>query len=157
MAKKKKNKYHEDDTINKWITKAKNLVIKSAAERGTLTQDEFAQLRHDIEATRSMIVTEVLPIISNEKAFRESIMDDEDGPSFREAYQEAVSINVEATGKRVTASVAESIARRDAKGSSTKFGKAKLAYSKAKSDEAMIFQLLKSMSGVANAMSALIK
>lgn len=153
----KKNKYHENDVINSWVVKATNLVIKSVSKIDTLTADEFAELRHEIEATRHMIVAEVLPIVSNEKNLCESLMDQAEAESFVEALQEASSIKVEVTGKRVTASIAESIARRKAKGEDTAYAIAKANYNKAKSDESMIYQLIKSMNGVSNAMSAIIK
>ena len=177
--------YHDNEVINKWVKTSIAMVNKATLERQSLTQDELEDLRLEISSARMMMVTEVLDLASNEKIASEMAMDDQEGRTFvkmlhsytnkklkqekKDKDGEVVKdkdgkpvmvdvLDTKGQSKRLyTASTAESIARKAMKTKSTTFYKKKEKWMKAKAFEQVVFQLLKSMDGVANALSAVSK
>lgn len=147
--------------VHKLITEADKL-LKQAAKpnRDKLTKEEIEDLRTDIAINRSRMVTEVLLPAANARSAADLAMNALEGKEFIryfKGYSGKEYKDASGTTKKYTASVAESVARKALHAKGTPYYKAKEHYHDCKDFEGNMYQLLKSIDQVTNALSAVSK
>lgn len=129
------------------ITKAKQLVRKAVEEKRTMSTEEVEDLRLEIAGVRFHISEDLLAGVSSKRSLAELTMESVSAKEFADLmgrYRKE---------KGYSTSAAESYARNTIRMESSKAYKAKEKYLKAKDDESIVYQILKSLDQVANALS----
>lgn len=146
---------------HKLLKEAKKLLEKAAKpNRSKLTKEEIEDLRTDISVNRARLVDDVLLVVSNNRSAAELKMDSLEGAEYvryLKSYSGKPYTDASGSEKKYTASAADSLARKALHAEGTKFYKAKQEFFKWRDEEKAMFQLLKAMDQVANALSAITK
>ena len=149
-----KNKYHEDDVINEQFTELFRL---AKMDRSKMTKEELENLRMDMSFLRLEMVGETFLAITQERAAAELLEQSVEGPEFKKMFIGYTNEINPSTGKKYTASVAESIARKAVRAAGTGWYEAKQRYDKAKAVESMMYQLFKSVDNACHSLSVISK
>lgn len=146
---------------NKLIKEAQKLITQAAKPaRSKLNKEEIEDLRTDISINRTKLVTEVLLPISNNRSAAELKMDGLEGKEYVryvQSYSGRKYKDASGKEKAYTASAADSMARKALHAEGTPYYKAKKEFFKWRDEEKAMFQLLKAMDQVTNALSAITK
>lgn len=149
-----KNKYHENDIINQQFT---DLFRLAKMDRSRMTKDELENLRMDMSFLRLQMVGDTFLTITQERAAAELLEQSVEGPDFKKMFIGYTNEVNPSTGKKYTASVAESIARKAVRAEGTRWYDAKQRYDKAKAVESMMYQLFKSVDNACHSLSVISK
>lgn len=150
-----KNVVQNDPKVVELLKRADNLISKSISGRSSLTQDEIEDLRLDISEVRYRLSREVIQRASNEATYRELEAEAEVTTQFGKYYK-IYSEKKDENGKLMySKSGAESFARNTYKLKSNPVFKKRMLESEAKSFEKMLYQTLKGLDQVTNALSVI--
>ena len=150
------NNYSPD----KWIDKAKELALKSVKARESLTKEELEDLRLNITLVRTFLALETLTNASENRIVAELALEGIEGKEFTnyfKAYSGREYVDAKGDKKYYTASIAESLARKAMKTEGVNYHNKMKALLEAKQYESMVYQLLKSLDQISNALSAVSK
>jgi len=152
-----KNVVQNDPKVKALLKKADSLIQKSIKGRGSLTQDEIEDLRLEIAEVRYKISREVIQGASNESVLRELEADAEVTKQFGKYYKMYSSIKGEDGKPEYSRSGSESFARNTYKQLKNPVFSKKMLAADAKSFEKMLYQTLKGLDQVTNALAAISK
>lgn len=146
-----------DETIEELAIEARNLSKESLAV-GSFSKENVEDLRLRVAMCRMRLVQDALYPTARLRSAAELNMDISEGRLFKTYYLIAKSKKDEESKKNLyTASISESIARKAVKSEGTDYNIAKKDYLKYKDDESMLYQLVKTMDQVGNALSSIVK
>ncbi len=145
--------YSENETYNKWINKAVELTDKAVNYNKTMTAEELVDLRLKLSIVQMHITTDVLLPVSKQRTKAELHMEHLEGIQFNTYYNIAKDKKGEDGKALYTASTAETIARKSLKNKTTKYQIARKKWLEIKDFEQSLYQTLKALSQVCNALS----
>lgn len=154
---KMKNVVENDAKVVSLLQKADELVNKSITGRNSLTQDEIEDLRLELSQIRYRISRDIIQRASNESALRELETEDEITTQFGKYYKIYSEAKDDAGKLKYSKSGAESFARNTYKLKRNPVYTKKTLENEAKSFEKMLYQTLKGLDQVTNALSAISK
>lgn len=153
-------KYHENEIFNKWISKAIELVDNCVDARDRLSKEEIEELRVKVGIVRLHLSADVLGPASNIRSKAELAMDAMEGPEFMryfKAYSGKEYKDANKQSKKMTASIAESAARKAMKAEGEPFYKLKETWLYAKDFESQLYQIFKALDQISNSLAAVSK
>lgn len=154
---KRQNIVENDPKVIALLSQADSLIQRSIDGRGSLTQDEIEDLRLEIAEVRYKLSREVLQRASNEASLRELEEEAEVTKQFAKYYK-AYSTKLDDKGKPMySRSGAESFARNSYKLKDNPVFARKQLTANAKAFEKMLYQALKGLDQVTNALAAISK
>lgn len=150
------------EQADKYINKARKLIIKVVNNKRNLTAEQIQDIRLDIDSISFLITEEVLGPIQNEAAHAEMDYEDTFTQEFGKFYKMYIDEKDENDKNKYTRSSAESFARntcklKKIKGKFTPCYLAKKKAAEKRNYEKQISKLLRAMEKVSNSLAAISK
>ena len=148
-------KAEKNKTFDDILNKAYGFVAKAVNEKRTMSQEEVADLRIDIDSISFVIANDILAAVGEEMLFWEIEMEGLEGSEFAKYYKAYMQKYTNQKANYTKSSV-ESFARKTLRMKGKPYSEAKILYLAARNYKDKIYQLLKSLHSLSNSLSKLL-